>query len=215
MRTIPLELGLVVALLIADGYDLVPLSNTPFLLVLGWVSLRLRGLRFRNVGFARPASWPRALALGTVAGLVMEILALLVTEPLIARLVGRHPDLSDFRPLVGNLAMLGMLLLLNWTIAAIGEELAHRGYVMNRLADLGYGSRAAWIVSLLVSSALFGWAHNEGQGVAGLLQEGWNGLLLGLLYLGTRRNLVVPIVAHGVANTLAFVLIYFGRYPGV
>jgi hypothetical protein len=26
---------------------------------------------------------------------------------------------------------------------------------------------------------------------------------------------VAPIVAHGVSNTLAFVLIYFGRYPGL
>jgi len=43
----------------------------------------------------------------------------------------------------------------------------------------------------------------------------WTTVLLGLLYLASRRNLVVPIVAHGVANTPAFVLIYLGRYPGV
>jgi uncharacterized protein len=39
--------------------------------------------------------------------------------------------------------------------------------------------------------------------------------LLGLLYLGSGRTLTVPIVAHGVSNTLAFVLIYLDRYPGV
>jgi uncharacterized protein len=215
VRTIALDLGIVVALLIADGYGLVPFSNTPFLLLLGWISLRLRGLRWRDVGFTLPERVGRAIAIGVVAGLAMEIFALLVTEPLIARGVGRHPDLSDFRPLVGDLKLLGLFLFLNWTIAAFGEELVHRGYVMNRLADLGHGSRTAWVASLLVSSALFGWAHNEGQGVAGFLQEGWNGLLLGILYLSSRRNLVVPIVAHGVTNTLAFVLIYLGRYPGV
>jgi len=86
---------------------------------------------------------------------------------------------------------------------------------MNRLADLGHRSRPAWLVSLILTSALFGWAHREGQGFPGMLQEGFNGLLLGLLYLASGRNLVVPIVAHGVANTLAFVLIYLGRYPGV
>jgi CAAX protease family protein len=214
-RTIPLELGLVVALLVLDGYHLVPLSNTPFLLALGWISLRLRGLRWRDIGFTRPERFGRALAIGTLVGLAMEVFALLVTEPLLARVVGHDPDVSDLRPLVGKLGLLGIFLLLNWTLAAFGEELAHRGYVMNRLADLGHGSGAAWVIALVASSVLFGWGHRESQGLAGFIQEGWNGLLLGLLYLGTRRNLAVPIVAHGVSNTLALVLIYFGRYPGV
>lgn len=44
---------------------------------------------------------------------------------------------------------------------------------------------------------------------------GFAGLLLGLLYLGCGRNLTVRIVAHGVSNTLAFLPIFFDRYPGV
>jgi membrane protease YdiL (CAAX protease family) len=85
---------------------------------------------------------------------------------------------------------------------------------MNRMARGFGGSRAAWIASLLLASALFGWGHTE-QGVSGWIQEGLSGLLLGVLFLLARRNLVVPIVAHGVSNTVAFVLIYLGRYPGV
>jgi membrane protease YdiL (CAAX protease family) len=69
-------------------------------------------------------------------------------------------------------------------------------------------------VSLIVASTLFGWGHG-GQGVTGMVQEGFAGLVLGLLYLGTGRNLAVPIVAHGMSNTLAFFLIYLDRYPGV
>ena len=49
----------------------------------------------------------------------------------------------------------------------------------------------------------------------GAIQEGLSGLLLGILFLLTGRNLAVPIIAHGVSNTVAFVLIYFGRYPGL
>lgn len=40
-------------------------------------------------------------------------------------------------------------------------------------------------------------------------------IVAGLLFLASGRGLAVPIVAHGVSNTLAFVLIYFGRYPGL
>jgi membrane protease YdiL (CAAX protease family) len=65
-----------------------------------------------------------------------------------------------------------------------------------------------------LSSILFGWGHTE-QGMSGWFQEGLNGLLLGVLFLANKRNLTVPIVAHGVSNTVAFVLIYFGKYPGI
>jgi uncharacterized protein len=208
------ELALVVTVVIADRSGLVPLSNTPFLLALGWVSLRLRGLGWRDVGFVRPRSWPKTLALGCAAGIGMELLALFVTEPLIARLVGAHPELSDFRPLVGNLGLVLALLLPVWLLS-VGEELVYRGYLMNRVAELGQRTRGAWLLSVIVVSALFGWAHEESQGLAGMLQEGFAGLLLGLLYLVCGRTLAVPILAHVAANTLAFVLIYFGRYPGV
>ena len=57
------ELALACALVAGDHYGLVPFSNTPFLLVLGWASLRLRGLRWRDVGFARPLPGPRACCL--------------------------------------------------------------------------------------------------------------------------------------------------------
>ena len=209
------EVALVAAVIIADRYGLVPLSNTPFLLALGWISLRFRGLRWRDVGLVRPRSWLRTLAIGSLAGIAMELLALFVTEPLFARLVGRHPDLSDFRPLVGNLGFLLGILVLSWLMAAFGEEMVYRGYLLNRVAGLGQGMRGTWILSLIVVSAFFGWAHGESQGLTGMLQEGFAGLLLGLLYLGNGRKLAVPIIAHGVSNTLAFVLIYFDRYPGV
>jgi hypothetical protein len=208
------EIVLVVALMAGDFYGVVPVSSTPFLLALGWISLRRRGLRWRDVGFARPPSWPRAIALGALAGVAMELFATFVTVPFLSHLTGQPPDLSMFRSTVGNLGLLLFWLALNWTLAAFGEEIAFRGYLMARIASLGRGTRGAWIASLIVASALFGWGHG-GQGVTGMAQETLAGLLLGLLYLGSARNLTVPIVAHGVSNTLAFVLIYLGRYPGV
>ncbi len=209
-----IELALVVGLAIADLYGLVPLSKTPFLFALGWISLRLCGRRWRDVGFARPPSWPRALALGALAGIAMELFSTFVSVPFLTRLTGQPPDLSDFRPLVGDLGLVLALLVPMWLLAAFGEELVYRGYLMNRVAGLGRGTRGAWVLSLVLVSAFFGWGH-EAQEVTGMLQEAFAGLLLGLLYLGTGRNLAVPIVAHGVSNTVAFLLIYFGRYPGV
>jgi len=208
------ELALVVSLVFADIHRLVPFSKTPFYLVLGWVSLRLRRARWRDVGFSLPAGWPRALVLGTLAGIVLEVFSSFAVEPGLARLFGKTADLSDFRSLVGNGTLLLVVLAANWTLAAFGEELSYRGYLMNRVAGLGRDTTRAWLASLILVSALFGWGHVD-QGLTGQVQAAVDGLMLGLLYLGSRRNLLVPIVSHGVSNSLAFVLIYFGHYPGL
>jgi hypothetical protein len=144
----------------------------------------------------------------------MELLGLWVTTPLISAAFGAEPDNSGLKAIQGNLSLLLVFLGLSWALAAFGEEICFRGFLQERLARLLGGSRAAWCASVALSSMLFGWGHTE-QGVSGWVQEGLNGMWLGLLFLATGRNLAAPIVAHGVSNTLAFVLIYFGRYPGL
>jgi membrane protease YdiL (CAAX protease family) len=62
--------------------------------------------------------------------------------------------------------------------------------------------------------AAFGCAHAN-QGLPGIIQEGFAGLLLGLLYLACGRSLAVPIVAHGITDTIDLALIFSGNYPGL
>jgi uncharacterized protein len=204
----------VVALIFAGAhFHLVPISKTPFLLLLAWVSLRVRKLRWRDVGFTRTRSWGVTLALGFIAGLILELFQLFVTQPLVARITGKQPDLSDFQALHGNVKYTLIGVALSWTLAAFGEELVWRGYLTNRVADLGNRTRFAWICSLIVVSAVFGSSHSD-QGMTGQIIEGIAGFFLGLMYLRTGRNLAVPIVAHGVSDTLDMVLLFLGKYPG-
>src|SRR5688572_26795746 len=208
------EFCALVALTIADARGVVPLSRTPFLLLIGWASLRLREMQWRDIGFARPPRLRRAIAIGIGAGLAIELFAINVTTPWIASLTGTPPDVSDLKDVVGNWQLLLIVFVVNWILAAFGEELAFRGYLMNRVAD-GFGrTRVAWIISLVVVSVFFGMGHGT-QGVAGIIQESLSGCWLGVMFLASGRNLTVPIVAHGVSNSLALVLIYLNRYPGL
>ena len=209
-----IEIAVFVAVVVADAYGLVPITQTIFLLPLIWIMLRLRGERWSEIGFARPDRLGRSIFVGVLAGVLMELFAVYVTTPLISSFFGIEPNYSELKDIRGNLLLLFIFIGLSWTLAAFGEEICFRGFLMKRLAQVFGESRIAWIVALLLSSILFGWGHTE-QGVSGWIQEGLSGLILGILFLSAQRNLVVPIVAHGVSNTLAFVLIYFGRYPGL
>lgn len=208
------EFAVVAALFVADMRHHIFFSKTPYLLVLAWASLRLRGLRWKDVGLARPRDWGRVLAAGVAAGVGIELLELLVTQPLLVRVIGKMPDLSDLQALRGNAKVFLLFLLLTWTLAAFGEEMVYRGYLISRVAGLGNKSRTAWIVSLVLISALFGFGHLD-QGITGQIENGIDGLLLGLLYLACGRNLWAPIIAHGITDTVDIALMYLGKYPGM
>jgi membrane protease YdiL (CAAX protease family) len=207
------EFLLVALIFYADHRGLIPFSKTPELLLLGWISLRLRNLRWRRVGLTRYRSWPVTIALGVALGAALESFQLLVTQPILAKLIGRQPDLETFRMLTGNIKMTLLFIALSWTLAAFGEELFWRGYLMNRVADVFGRTRTTWIVSLVIVSGVFGLAHGY-QGLTGWIEEGIAGLALGLMYLGTGKNLWVPIIAHGVCDTIDMVLLFFGKMPG-
>lgn len=204
------------ALLIPVGglVGIIPFSSTPFLLLFGWLMLWLRGIGWRDLGLRRPASWPWTLVMGVAIGIAYQYLSLYVVEPLIARLTGNLPDVSQFAPLIGNKFFLFISILISWTLAAFGEELAFRGYLMNRIADLVGSSPRGWAISVALVSALFGIVHLY-QGASGMIAITLTGLLLGGLYLATGRNLWLPIIVHGVNDTLGFLLIFLGKYPGL
>lgn len=204
-----LAIGLVLG---ANVFDVVPVSETPWLVLIGWLSLRLRGRSWRDLGLRRPASWSRTVLVALAAGVMLQVVSEYLVEPVIERLTGRAADLSSFRPLVGNLpATLGMLALV-WTLAAFGEELSYRGYVLERAATLGGGSRLAWVAGMIAIAALFGLGHVY-QGVSGIFESAFAGLYFGTLYLASGRNLWLPILAHGFSDTLAMGLIYSGAVP--
>lgn len=209
-----IEFALVVAVYVARKQHILKFSAIPYLFLLAWISLRLRRIPWKEVGFARFRTWVTTLLLGIACGVGLELFDLFGKQPLLTRLLGKPPDLSSFPAVRGNLKFALLIVALIWILAAFGEELVFRGYMMNRVADFGRGTRTAWIVSLFLTSIVFGFSHYQ-QGLTGIIEEGSDGLILGLMYLACRRNLAIPIVAHGVCDTIDIALLFLGKYPGL
>src|SRR3989441_323010 len=205
---------LVATVILAAGFaGLLPLSATPFLLAFGVASLWLRGEGARAVGLAFRSHWGRTVLLGIGGGAGYQGFSLYVAEPAIARLTGKLPDVSLFAPLAGNVQFLLISLAVAWTLAALGEEFVYRGYLLTRIAQaLGDGPRA-WLGALAVTSILFGVGHRY-QGASGMITAGLAGFAFGVLYLASGRNLLVSVIAHGTTDTVGFLLLYLGKYPG-
>jgi hypothetical protein len=91
------EFAIVAGLFYADVHHHIYVSKIPYLFVLGWASLRLRGMRWKDVGLARPPSWGKALLFGATVGVFMEALELFITQPLLARWLGNDARSVGFR----------------------------------------------------------------------------------------------------------------------
>lgn len=81
--------------------------------------------------------------------------------------------------------------------AGITEEVVFRGFLITALNLAGGG----WVLSTVISSALFGYAHGY-QGPAGILRGGILGLLLALPFLAT-GSLLPSMVGHAALDLIA------------
>ncbi len=184
-------------------------NEVPILVVVALVSARLMRNGFANLGFRRPKSWGFVIALALGAAALRILLGDVVIEPLAAHvwppIVG--PKVMDH--LTGNPGAALSALALVWTFAAFGEEIGYRGLILGRAATALGGGRAAWIPAAVISSVLFGYGHYY-KGPAGILDSGVAGLILAGAYLLSGRCLWTTILAHGLIDTTAVALTYFG-----
>ncbi|WP_432476187.1 CPBP family intramembrane glutamic endopeptidase [Nocardioides sp. GXQ0305] len=178
---------------------------TLVLLALAGVSLLVRRRGLGSLGLRRGPRPVLALKMLLLAA-VWSVLQLGVVLPVVTRLSGDEQDLSGFGGLEGNVGMLVALLVLSWTLAAFGEELAYRGYLFTRLREAAGDGRVGVLAGVVGSSLLFGLAHAE-QGVVGIAVVTVDAVVWSVLRIHY-RTLWASILAHGFNNTIGFVTFF-------
>jgi CAAX protease family protein len=189
-------------------FHIVP-NEVIILSLLGLVSIRLRDGSWSSMGFKRPASWQRLLLIALAAAAARILLGQFLIEPVTGLFWPKPTPPALANEITGNMTMALVALLLVWTFAAFGEEIAYRGYLLTRAADIGRRSTVAYWIGIVLVSILFGYGHYY-KGTAGVIDSGVAGLILGSAYMLAGRNLWASIFAHGFIDTFGIIDAFFG-----
>jgi uncharacterized protein len=179
------------------------------LCVLGLLSIRLRDGGWSAMGLKRPASWRRILLIALAAAALRILLGQFVVEPVTGFFWPRPSAPALAHEITGSAKIALLALLIVWTFAAFGEEIAYRGYLLTRAADVGMRSATAYWIGILGVSILFGYGHYY-KGASGIVDSGVAGLILGTAYMLAGRNLWASILTHGFIDTFGVIDAFFG-----
>ena len=177
----------------------------PLALLAIWLISWLKKVGWSDIGLSRPESWSKTIKLALVAMLIVQIIGTLQF------FLSKSPqDLSSYQEAMTPWGLLGWIVIA-WTTAAFGEEIIYRGFYMKQIARLfGEQKSSSWVIGLVLSSIGFGLVHFH-QGLGGMLGAGFIGLVYGIFYLRSGRNLWVTIIAHGLTGTTTFILLYLSQ----
>ena len=200
-----------VEVLLASAAVLLDLSiPTLVLLALASFSLLVRRQRPGSLGLQRPRRARRLVIDALGLSVAWSLLTLALLMPVAEHLTGQRRDVSQFADVQGNLDRLLLLLFLSWTLAAVGEEIAYRGYVQTRIREVLPHKRWGVVIAVLLSSLLFGLAHTE-QGPVGILLATADGIFFSILRY-RYRTVWASVLAHGFLNSIGMVA-YFIAGP--
>ena len=190
---------LAILVVLAGNFLFLPLSA---ILVLVWT--RLSETPWRELGYVRPKSWVRTIAIGIVFGVALK----LVMKAIVMPLLGAPPINEAYHFLAGNTAALPGMFWLIIAGAGFGEETVFRSYLFERFGKLFGESVGARILIVLLTSAWFGIIHYPFQGLPGAEQATIVGLIFGMIF-AIKREIFPLMVAHVAFDLTALALIYW------
>ena len=204
-----ISIFIIIALTFLD--KIIPPFGIPVAVICVFILFRIRKLHIKYLGLFKPESWIKTIAIGLVVGLLIPVFGIYILGP-IRELFGiaqENPEV--YKTIEGNNSKLIIFLIVSWTTAGFGEELIFRTFFIGQFSSVFGNAKNRWMLSLIISCLIFGLLHFN-NGVNAIIGTTVNGFNLGMVYLYTNRNIWAPYIAHAVADTVAFLLIYSGLY---
>jgi hypothetical protein len=164
---------------------------------------------FAQMGLIQPENWLSTVLLGLLIGSGLSLLFIMLIEPLIEHITKQPHDMSVVAGVRGNWKALLSWLVVVWVVVAVGEEVLYRGFLMSQIIKLLGTSLLALLLNVLITSIIFGLSHSY-QGRSGPWSTGIIGACLAVIYILSGFNLWLPILVHGVINTVSLIVTSLG-----
>lgn len=196
---------LVIALLILVKVPYVKVL-LPFILILTY-SHKTQGLKV-SLGFSKPINLLKLIGMALGIAILISILGIFILFPLIEKITKTPLKLGVFQQLEDNPTLLFTSIIISWVVGGIIEETIFRGFMISKFMK-HLNPKIGAIVGIILTSCLFGYLHSY-QGISGQLLIGFVGLILGIIYVYSKRNLWLNIFIHGSVDTISMLILYFG-----
>ena len=184
--------------ILGSGLLLYPLALT---------SIGVRKVEWSDIGLKRTDFTVKNILTGVAIAVVYYFTDQYLINPIASKFA--PPGLPEIFNIKGDLPKYLIGLLLSWIIAAFLEEIVFRGYLINRFIDLIGVSVWKKIIIVLVTGIGFGLVHSY-QGINGAISAGFIGVFQAITYFLCGKKLTIPIIAHGVFDTIEFTLLFLG-----
>ncbi len=202
-------ISLVAIFLIVSGVRRKPSLGILLSVILIVIAARLGQTSLAQMGLVQPENWLSTVLLGLLIGGGLSVLSIMLIEPLIEHITKQPHDVSVLERVRGNWKALLSWLVVVWVVVAVGEEVLYRGFLMSQIIKLLGTSLLALLLNVLITSIIFGLSHSY-QGRSGPWSTGIIGACLGVIYILSGFNLWLPILVHGVIDTVALILMSLG-----
>lgn len=181
---------------------------TILILALAIFSLIINKENIKTLGFKKDKQPVKMVGNIFLISIAWSFILLAVIMPILNHLLGTTQDLSAFEDLKGNISKLLTLLFFSWTLSAIGEEVAYRGFLQKNLYNLLGRNKTGIILTIGLSSILFGLAHTE-QGIIGIILTTLDAIVFSLVKKRYNDNLWASVLFHGINNTVGLITFFF------
>jgi uncharacterized protein len=144
-----------------------------------------------------------------VTGIALGIALKFAMKAIVMPLFCAPPLNQAYQFVVGNAAVIPLMLYTMIVTAGFGEETFYRGWMFERLGKLFGQSTGAKIAIVLITTVLFASVHYLEQGIPGVEQAFVTGLVFGSIFAITGQIFLL-MVAHAAFDLTALWMIYYG-----
>ncbi|MEX0272752.1 MAG: lysostaphin resistance A-like protein [Flavobacteriaceae bacterium] len=177
------------------------------LVVATW-RMRVRNVTWGELGLCKPKSILKTFGVSVLI-LVAVVIAMIVFEmvkdnlPMMAPEAVSEDSSSRFGNLKGNWMRL-LFIMPVVLLESMLEELLDRGFLINWIERLFSSTTFATAIAVVLQAVIFGFRHSYDFS-ARSLSVGIIGLIMGIAYVKSGRNLWPLIIAHCLLNTMSMI----------